>query len=199
MYEAKVCCSLSPTQYAETVKQILKAEMWTPEDNKSGASGPHYLVHYKGWKVTFVCPSLLCQTVGDKTTNRWDEYVPESRLLKLTEANLEKQKQLTGSQKAREKTERDQPTSKPVEKGKKSEAGRGTKRGRESVAPVLDQEEEWRQRPEIRLTIPGTLKVQLVDDWEAVTKNSQVRLCAPTLAFHGLVVGWTARTTTEGT
>ena len=136
--------------------------------------------------------------------NRWDEYVPESRLLKLTESNLEKQKQLTGSLKAREKVEREQAasTSKPEKetKGKKSEAGRGTKRGRESVAPVLDQEDEWRQRPEIKLTIPASLKVQLVDDWEAVTKNSQVRRGACIgLSEPELCRLWTARTLAKRT
>ena len=31
------------------------------------------------------------------------------------------------------------------------------------------------KRPEMKLTVPETLKVLLVDDWEAVTKNLQVR------------------------
>lgn len=30
------------------------------------------------------------------------------------------------------------------------------------------------KRPEIKITIPDALKVQLVDDWEAITKNQQV-------------------------
>ncbi|KAJ2303608.1 Esa1p-associated factor, partial [Coemansia sp. RSA 2704] len=38
--------------------------------------GPHYFVHYKGWKQT------------------WDEWVDESRALKFTEENLAKQKAL---------------------------------------------------------------------------------------------------------
>ncbi len=31
----------------------------------------------------------------------------------------------------------------------------------------------------MRLAVPDTLKVLLVDDWEAVTKNSQVRFQPP--------------------
>lgn len=31
------------------------------------------------------------------------------------------------------------------------------------------------KRPEIKISIPDNLKVQLVDDWEAITKNQQVR------------------------
>ena len=32
------------------------------------------------------------------------------------------------------------------------------------------------KRPELKLVVPETLKVMLVDDWEAVTKNMQVCL-----------------------
>jgi mortality factor 4-like protein 1 len=35
------------------------------------------------------------------------------------------------------------------------------------------------KRPEIKISIPDNLKVQLVDDWEAITKNQQVRLVLP--------------------
>ena len=48
---------------------------------------------------------------------------------------------------------------------------RGTKRSRESIV----EEEEYKNRPEIKIVIPDSLKVKLVDDWEAITKNSQVR------------------------
>nr|CAG8590016.1 70_t:CDS:2 [Entrophospora candida] len=46
---------------------------------KSGVSGPHYLIHYKGWKHT------------------WDEWVAEPRVLKFNETNLSKQKQIEES------------------------------------------------------------------------------------------------------
>lgn len=36
------------------------------------------------------------------------------------------------------------------------------------------EEEEFKNKPEIKLIIPDLLKVKLVDDWEAITKNSQV-------------------------
>lgn len=32
------------------------------------------------------------------------------------------------------------------------------------------------KRPEIKISIPDALKTQLVDDWEAITKNQTVRL-----------------------
>jgi len=45
--------------------------------------------------------------------------------------------------------------------------GRGTKRGRD--------EDDTNRRPDMKLNVPEILKVLLVDDWEAVTKNNQVR------------------------
>lgn len=120
---------------------------------------------------------------GD-TLCRWDEYVPESRLLKLNDANLAKQKQLQESAKSKAF---DMPPNSatgggfyPNKKrmdtsGLNSSTSRGTKRARESAnTPALDGEEEWQKKPEIKLSIPDVLKVQLVDDWEAVTKNNQL-------------------------
>ncbi|CAJ0756023.1 14620_t:CDS:10 [Entrophospora sp. SA101] len=54
---------------------ILKVKSFGHE-SKTGKLGPHFFVHYKGWKKT------------------WDEWVPEERLLKLNEESLQKQKQL---------------------------------------------------------------------------------------------------------
>jgi len=62
--------------------KVLKAEKWTGDDNLTKAVGPHYFVHYMGWRA------------------RWDEWVPESRMLKLNEDNIQKQKALADSVKA---------------------------------------------------------------------------------------------------
>lgn len=43
------------------------------------------------------------------------------------------------------------------------------------VDGACSQEEEYQKRPEIKVFIPDVLKTQLVDDWEAITKNMQVR------------------------
>lgn len=37
-----------------------------------------------------------------------------------------------------------------------------------------EKEQDYLARPEIKLDIPDTLKGQLVDDWENVTKNQQL-------------------------
>ena len=40
---------------------------------------------------------------------------------------------------------------------------------------VLLMQDEGTRKPEMKLNVPEQLKVLLVDDWEAVTKNNQVR------------------------
>ena len=35
------------------------AENWKGDDNQNGAVGPHFLVHYQGWKKTYVPPPLI--------------------------------------------------------------------------------------------------------------------------------------------
>ena len=52
---------------------MLKRDCWT-EDSGKPSIGIQYFVHYKGWK------------------DKWDEWVPETRVLKLNEENLERQK-----------------------------------------------------------------------------------------------------------
>jgi mortality factor 4-like protein 1 len=36
------------------------------------------------------------------------------------------------------------------------------------------QESDYMKKPEVKIVIPDVLKLQLVDDWENVTKNNQV-------------------------
>lgn len=48
---------------------------------------------------------------------------------------------------------------------------RGTKRSRDSATANAADDDEHLRKPEIKLVIPDALKVQLVDDWENVTKK----------------------------
>jgi hypothetical protein len=41
-----------------------------------------------------------------------------------------------------------------------------------------DRQDEAIRKPELKLVVPDVLKVILVDDWEAVTKNNQVSVAA---------------------
>lgn len=45
-------------------------------------------------------------------------------------------------------------------------------------------QDESSKKPEMKLTVPEVLKTILVDDWEAVTKNNQVRLAGITLLMN---------------
>lgn len=167
------------------------AEDWKGSENQNGAVGPHYFVHYQGWKKT------------------WDEWVPEERLLKHTEENVARQKALVDAQKAeaaaaaavaaahaaeqtnaRSKKEESRKAaaaaaatatsasgsatgsstnSSGATSGATSGSGRGSKRSRDA-----SDADEHERRPEIHLTIPESLKAQLVDDWENVTRKEQL-------------------------
>ncbi|GAA5870359.1 hypothetical protein JCM16303_001975 [Sporobolomyces ruberrimus] len=186
----KALCFHGPLMYEA---KVLKAEMWTKATNKNGAVGPHYFVHYKGWKQT------------------WDEWVPEERLNKYNEENIRKQKALIEQQRARDAAEREAQKLLDLENAKKAAAAaaagtgpvgiatgtgagggalagmaggagfsasattarrddkRSVKRGREG-----EGEDEYASRREIKISIPDNLKTQLVDDWEAITKNQQL-------------------------
>ncbi|KAL5638912.1 hypothetical protein ACGC1H_003318 [Rhizoctonia solani] len=150
----RVLCYHGPLIYEA---KILKSETAT-EGNphpKTGCTGVHYLVHYKGWKQS------------------WDEWLLPSRLLKWNDANLAIQKNLVAQ------TKQAGPGAGGSNKvaGTSSSGGLGTggrgvgrkegrKRGRE--------EDEAAKKPEMKLEIPDVLKVQLVDDWEAMTKSNRL-------------------------
>ncbi|CAG8485335.1 15370_t:CDS:10 [Rhizophagus irregularis] len=168
-----VLCFHGPLLYEA---KILKAENWGPEDSESGDTGPHYYVHYKGWKKT------------------WDEWVPEERVVKHNEANLMRQKQLkdTYSNK-KKKTVRignkgsieDQEKSNDVSESSPSHQGDVDIEDNKNEAELQEdqlqkenhergfkREEEFMNRLEIKIPLPESLKVKLIDDWENVTRNN---------------------------
>lgn len=66
-------------------------------ENRSGKGtegvGPHYKVHYKGWKRT--CVFIPCAAFRRLTVvYSWDEWVPEDRVLPPTEENYAQQQKL---------------------------------------------------------------------------------------------------------
>jgi len=124
--------------------KILKGEIWEnksiPEEN-----GPHYFVHYKGWKQT------------------WDEWVPEERILKWTEENIKIKNSLKDAY---------SPNTRNHEKKSSSSNDNSKKKTRESsktnnvVEPI--------RKIEMKLQIPEPLKLYLVDDWENITKDKKL-------------------------
>ncbi|EEB92780.1 hypothetical protein MPER_08664 [Moniliophthora perniciosa FA553] len=159
--------------------KILNVEINENTPNaKTGQLGPHYYVHYKGWKQT------------------WDEWVPTDRLLKFDETNIARQKALqqqaqaanaasANKSHAKGKSRLTQITGKDIHY-----SGAGTSRDRENTSTVgtragtrkdgargtkrAREEDETIRRNEMKLVVPEILKVLLVDDWEAVTKNNQL-------------------------
>jgi len=156
----KVLCFHGPLIYEA---KILKTESFTEGTTTTGLLGPHYFVHYKGWKQT------------------WDEWVPLSRLLTYNEENIAKQKALQQSavaSSAHASASKPHPVHKVVSstagikegiagtRGSRKDGTRGTKRARE--------EDESNKKPDMKLNVPEALKMFLVDDWESVTKHNQL-------------------------
>ncbi|KAI5059453.1 hypothetical protein GOP47_0025772 [Adiantum capillus-veneris] len=104
-----------------------------------------YFVHYLGW------------------SKNWDEWVGSDRLMKYSEANVEKQKQLFEDQNSDKNLKGRIAQSKP----KTTAVTRGKKRKADSGVEDRDADE-----PEqvMKIPLPGTLKKQLVDDWEFVSQ-----------------------------
>ncbi|KAJ8490182.1 hypothetical protein ONZ45_g1961 [Pleurotus djamor] len=154
----RVLCYHGPLIYEAKLLKLTQVE-----DPATGLTTPQYFVHYKGWKQT------------------WDEWVPPHRLLKYNDTNIAIQKSLL-SQAAASNAGASVASVRNAKAGAhgsshkdsgmvassraRKDGTRGTKRGRD--------EDESSKKPEIKLNVPEVLKVVLVDDWEAVTKNSQL-------------------------
>jgi len=139
--DEKVLCFHGPLIYEA---KILKGELWENKQIEKD-NGPHYYVHYKGWKQT------------------WDEWVPETRVLKYNEVNLKRQSELKASVQAQKNSKNHE----------KKIADTGTDRGRKRLREI-EKEEEFLRKPEIKIVMPDLLKLQLIDDWENITKDQKL-------------------------
>ncbi|KIV98113.1 hypothetical protein, variant [Exophiala mesophila] len=135
-------------------------------DPKDKSSPFEYRVHYKGWK------------------NTWDDWVPQDRLRKLTDDNRELANNLRREVLAQTASKAPPKTTSKSRRGQGSEFGSGRGSEERSSAPItggrgskrardndIEKEDNYYNRPSIRISIPDHLKSLLVDDWENVTKS----------------------------
>ncbi|KAI8877310.1 MRG-domain-containing protein [Backusella circina FSU 941] len=106
---------------------------------------PHYYVHYKGW------------------TKNWDEWVEETRVLPWSDENVKMQLRLKEFYMIKQNA---------AQQNEESSLGK-RRRDTKNSSFATDKVSIFNQAS-IKLDIPEILKVQLVDDWENVTKNQQL-------------------------
>uniref|UniRef100_A0A1A8I4A5 Mortality factor 4-like protein 1 n=1 Tax=Nothobranchius kuhntae TaxID=321403 RepID=A0A1A8I4A5_NOTKU len=148
-----------------------------------------YFIHYSGWnKKSVIC--LSCS---------WDEWVPESRVLKYVDSNLAKQRELqkanqdhyvegkmrgfAPSKKIAAVQQKNvdlkvkkvkQKTPGPGEGTSSGDAPQPPRKKRARVDPTVESEEMFTNRVEVKVRIPEELKPWLVDDWDLITRQKQL-------------------------
>ncbi|CAH2076266.1 unnamed protein product [Thlaspi arvense] len=101
--------------------------------------------------------------------NSWDEWVSSDRLLKHTEENLVKQKDLDKKQGVEKGTRSGRSAQ---TRTRSSAVGKGKKRKNESG----NEKDNAPAEKLVKIQIPATLKNQLTDDWDNITQKDKVEI-----------------------
>lgn len=100
--------------------------------------------------------------------------MPETRILRYNDENIQTQNRL-----------RELYRMKQTGVNKNTYTQEGLDKRRRDVK--LEKEEDYLRRPEIKVNLPDTLKGQLVDDWEYVTKNSKLVTLPKDVTVNGIL------------
>lgn len=142
----------SPFQEGEHVIAFHGVYLYDAKVQKveSCAEGWKYYVHYPGWNKT------------------WDEWLGINKLLKRTDENIQKQKELMDKYSADKNTKPGRP---PQDKTITSTGVRGRKR---KLEIIKKEDNDVSLEKHVNIQIPSILKKQLVDDHECITQRSQL-------------------------
>ncbi|KAK4146441.1 MRG-domain-containing protein [Dichotomopilus funicola] len=155
------------------MEMLYEAKILDTMPAESG-EGWQYKIHYKGWKSS------------------WDDWVPQDRVRKFTDENKDLAAQLLAQFKMLQSGKSAKQSAKKVTTSRAANGselgstrgseertagatatttGRGPRRTRDYE---MEQEDNFHNRPSIKVPVPDHLKAMLVDDWENVTKNQQL-------------------------
>jgi mortality factor 4-like protein 1 len=112
----------------------------------------------------------LCTIKGGKQRNlllkySWDEWVPEERVMPITPETQALQQDLI------KQVKENKQKAAPIQKITDPSTIKENKRRRDSL---MDKEGSYLKKPEVKISVPESLKSQLVQDWENITKNQKV-------------------------